>query len=362
MWLLFFSDCFLCFDHDGKYPHVFKNKLTNISVLTLLFYLFCDFRPMDEHTSRPSSRGGDDNHMHPYMHRGIGTGTGTGTREFLRSISNPPPRSSDRGARQLESQIGMAQESDSEGESESEKNRPRERPRLGINRIEDCKTKLSDILAVTGQKESNIMTGNGSIKNGDVVTYCDTNSSSRTHTRADISTDRCTNSYLRVRLSVEGSHTDSSNSNSNSNRSMDIESPYTKAVNRFLDRNSRTSPMETILHGEDSRKIFSQDSLPAMENVPLKTFSRKIRDEIIVSVIRSLDVGHNTELNRVNSTDNIDNQVTNSKKQNNNLNIDRSLLVEQDFFNSEKSLRSISEKIKRNINENFEKHNSYRRK
>jgi hypothetical protein len=350
----------LYFDDDGKCPHVFKKEMTNVFLFTLIFYSFCDCRPMDDHTSRPSSRGGDDNHMHPYPHRGIGTGTGT--REFLRSISNPPPRSSDRGARQLESQIGMAQESDSEGEgeSESEKNRLRDRPRLGINRIEDCKTKFSDILAVTGRKESNIMSGNGSIKNGEVVTYCDMNNSTRTHTRADISTDRGTDSCLRVRLSVEGSHTDSSNSNSNS--SMDIESPYTKAVNRFLDRNSRTSPMETILHGEDSRKILPQDSLPAMENVPSKAYSRKTRDEIIVSVIKSLDVGHNTELNRVNSTGNIDNQITNSNKQNNNQNIDRSLLVEQDFFNSEKSLRSISEKIKRNISENFEKNNSYRRK
>jgi hypothetical protein len=318
-------------------------------MLTPSRYLFCYIRPMVDLPSRPSSRGGDENHIYPYPHRGIGPGTGT--REFLRSISNPPPCPSDKGARQIESKIGIVHDSESEGEGESENNRLRERPRVGLNRIEDCSTKFTDILAINGRKESNFITGNGSSKSGEVVTHCDVNNSSRAQTRTVISTDRCTDSGPRVRLSIGGSHTDSS-----SNSSMDIESPYTKAVNRFLDRNSRTLPTENILHGEDSRKTLPQDTLPAMENAPLKSFSRKTRDAIIVSVIRSLDVGNNTELNRVDSTDSRDNQITNSNKQNNYQNI------QEDFFNSEKSLRSISEKIKRNINENFEKNSSYRRK
>lgn len=232
------------------------------------------------------------------------------------------------------------------------------------NRTEECSAKFSEILAVSGRR------GSGSLKNGEVMTYSDTNSSSRTHARTDISTDRCTDSGLRDRLSID-SHNESSSSSSSSSGGMGAESPYTKAVNRFLDRNSRTSPLENILLGEDSRKILPQDSLPVMENVPSKSISRKTRDAIIVSVIKSLDVGKNTDLNRVNSTGSIPNQITNSSYyQNNNhnnskninQNIERALQAENDFYNSENSLRSISEKIQRNVQESFENNNTYRRK
>ena len=234
-----------------------------------------------------------------------------------------------------------------------------------VGRIEECSTKFSDtssrILAVTGRKETPYIPDSDSLKHAEAIYQCDKSSSSRTHTRTDISTDRNADSGLKERLSIEDPHTVYSSSSS-----IDVDSPYTIAVNRFLDRNSRTSPMENILQSEESRKVIPQDSLPAMENIPLKKISRKTRDAIIVSVIKSLDVGNNTDLSGVSSTDNRDNQISNSNKQNNNQNnnqnIDRSLSVENDFHNSEKSLRSISEKIKRNINENFEKNNSYRRK
>jgi hypothetical protein len=305
---------------------------------------------MDDHPSRPSSRGGDDNHLHPHPHpHPLRL---SGSREFLRSISNPPPRSSERGTRQLESKIGTVQE--------SEKSRLREGSRVGaVSRIEECSTKFSDtsskILAVSGRKETPYIPDSDSLKHAEAVSQCDKSSSSRTHTRTDISTDRNADSGLKERLSIEDPHTVYSSS-------IDVDSPYTIAVNRFLDRNSRASPMENILQSEESRKVIPQDSLPAMENIPLKKISRKTRDAIIVSVIKSLDVGNNTDLSGVSSTDNRDNQISNSNKQNNNQNIDRSLSVENDFHISEKSLRSISEKIKRNINENFGKNNSYRRK